>query len=223
MAKDRHHPRERSAKKLARSAGTKPPYDRILIVCEGSKTEPLYFDDIRKLNRIPTAHVTVLPSELGTEPRQVVDHSLAVFLESRAYERVYAVFDRDDHRTYVDALKRAEELNGSLTNDNGETVVFEAIPTVPCFELWLLLHFEEVYAFAHRTEVVGKLKAHLPNYEKGLRGVYERTEGNVGVATQRAARLRGRFKAWGGTDPFTRVDELVDLLLNIRGTPPDRS
>ena len=106
------HPRFRKAQQLARKTGTRPPYDRILIVSEGAKTEPLYFEDIRKQNSIPSAHITVLPSELGTEPRQVVDFAEHHFLKTKAYERVYAVFDRDDHRTYRDALVRAAMLDG---------------------------------------------------------------------------------------------------------------
>ncbi len=47
-----NHPRERRARALKRKKGSKPPYDRVLIVCEGRKTEPLYFNDIRMQNRV---------------------------------------------------------------------------------------------------------------------------------------------------------------------------
>src|SRR5262245_59023932 len=101
LAKARHH-RERAAGKLARKRGKRPPYSRILIVCEGKKTEPQYFEEICIQNRVPSAHVTVLHSQLGTQPRQVVDFAEAKFNESKAYEQVYAVFDRDQHATYHD-------------------------------------------------------------------------------------------------------------------------
>jgi len=82
-----------------------------------------------------------------TQPRQIVDDAEALFNESREYEHVYAVFDRDDHATYHNALTRAEQLDNTLRNDEKKLVRFFAVPSVPCFELWLLLHFENVLAF----------------------------------------------------------------------------
>lgn len=211
-----NHPRARQARQLARKKGTRPRYERILIVTEGTKTEPLYFGDIRIQNSIPSAHITVLPSELGTQPRQVVDFAESTFLNTRAYERVYAAFDRDDHNTYHDALLRAAALDQKHRNDENKPVRFAAIPSVPCFELWLLLHFENVQAFWHRTEVIERLKGHIPNYEKGAHDIYGLTKQHLAVATQRAEALRAQFVAETGTDPFTRIDELVAVLRAIR-------
>ncbi len=211
-----NHPRFRQARQLARKQGQRPPYDRVLIVCEGRKTEPLYFDDIRRQNSLPSAHVRVLPSGFRTEPRQVVDFAEQEFLRTRAYERVYAVFDRDTHLTYHDALIRATALNGRYRNDEGRPVRFGAVVSVPCFELWLLLHFEDTQAFWNHRETIERLTQHIPSYEKGMTGVYALVEPHLDVATERARRLRARFVAENGTDPFTSVDELVEFLRAIR-------
>lgn len=212
-----NHPRSRHAQALARKKGARPPYDRILIVCEGSKTEPLYLDDIRKRYSIPTAHITVLPSDLGTAPLQVVDSAREKFVVTRAYERVYAVFDRDDHATYHAALERAVALDGKLLNDERRKVVFKAVPSVPCFELWPLLHFEEVQAFGHRREIFARLARHIPGYQKGAEGLFALTEANIEVALQRAAALRAEFDLHTGLDPVTQMDELVRVLRGLRG------
>ncbi|MFM1816106.1 MAG: hypothetical protein RLZ98_2801, partial [Pseudomonadota bacterium] len=37
------HRRQKSLKGLKRKQGKRPPYPRLLIVCEGLKTEPIYF------------------------------------------------------------------------------------------------------------------------------------------------------------------------------------
>ena len=84
------------------------PHDRVLIVCEGAKTEPNYFQDLRKRARIPTAVIKIMPSALGTQPLQVVEFAIAEFNRTRAYDRVYAVFDRDTHPTYANAIGKAE-------------------------------------------------------------------------------------------------------------------
>jgi hypothetical protein len=215
VARD-NHPRFRQARQLARKRGTRPTYDRILIVSEGEKTEPQYFEDIRIQNSIPSAHIKVLPSRAGTSPRLVVDFAEETFLATKAFERVYAVFDRDDHESYRDALARARALDGKYRNDERHEVVFKAVPSVPCFELWLLLHYEEVHAFYHRTDILDHLRWHIPGYQKGTTGIYQLTEPHIELAVQRAQRLQARFRAATGTDPFTGVGELVELLRSIR-------
>ena len=103
-------PRERQRQQLERKLGRRAGCDRILIVSEGSKTEPLYFEEIRIDQRIPAANIAVSPGDWGTEPIQVVQYARQLFeqgdkqkgIEPRAFEQVYAVFDRDDHRTYLD-------------------------------------------------------------------------------------------------------------------------
>jgi len=119
-------PKERQHKQLERKRQRhRARCDRILIVSEGSKTEPLYFDEIRIDSRLPVTNVTVSPGELGTEPIRVVQYAQYLFeagdlhkgIEPRAFEHVYTVFDRDDHQTYFDALRLAESLDGKLRND----------------------------------------------------------------------------------------------------------
>ena len=122
--------RAKSVRDLQRKQPIRELYDRILIVCEGKKTEPNYFrlysgwcrsegrsfrlrigllarslrtgigsfEEIRKQARIPTAHICVLYSQLGTQPSQVVEYAVTQFFEKKnAFEKVFAVFDRDDH------------------------------------------------------------------------------------------------------------------------------
>ncbi|ADP70715.1 hypothetical protein Rvan_1460 [Rhodomicrobium vannielii ATCC 17100] len=214
MARD-NHPRERQARALARKKGTRPPYDRILIVTEGSKTEPIYFEDIRQQNRVPSAHIRIVPGE-GTAPIQIVDTAWDLFLKEKAFEWVFAVFDRDEHRTYHEALRRAAALDQSRKNDEGKSIRFIAIPSVPCFELWLLLHFRDVHDFWHRHALIRELRSDLPGYEKGMEGVYERTEPSLAQAVARAQRLKARFSPENGRDPYTSVDEVVSLLRSIR-------
>jgi RloB-like protein len=211
-----NHPRERQARKLARKKPSQPRFDRVLIVTEGAKTEPIYFEDIRKQKRIATAHVEVLHSAYGTQPGQIIDYAEAHFAKTKAFERVYAVFDRDSHQTYANALARAQQLDNAFKNDEGNRVRFFAVPTVPCFELWLLLHFQDVLAFADRHEVIRKLKGHYPQYDKGMAGAYAATEAKLDAATRRARHLRTMFTAAGGADPYTDVDELVEFLRAIR-------
>ncbi len=186
----------------------------MLIVCEGSKTECQYFDEIRKINRIPTAHIKIIHGGV-TQPMQIVEFAKAEFEKQRAFDSVYAVFDRDAHLTYNDALIKAASFNNRLINDEAKKIDFFAVPSVPCFELWLLLHFENTQAFFDRHEPIQKLKNYITGYDKGMKGIYATTQDSLPTANLRAQGLRSRFTAEAGIDAFTDVDLLVEKLKSI--------
>ncbi len=223
MARD-HSPRERQRQQLARKQGRRATCDRILIVSEGSKTEPLYFLEIRSAYRLHTANVAVHHSKQGTEPLQVVQYAKDLFeqgdrdrgIQPRAFEQVFAVFDRDEHRTYLDAVRLAESLDGRLRSDAKQAVKFKAIASVPSFELWLLLHFEDVVAPLHRGEVIKRLKHHMPSYDKGSGGAFVTTRAHLVVATARADRLAEKFSAMTDPEPYTGIVDLVRLLTTLQ-------
>jgi len=106
----------------------------VLIVCEGAKTEPNYFNEIRVLERLSSAHVKIIPSALGTDPLSVVNSSIEEFEKIHAFDKVFVVFDRDDHLNYDNAIAKAEATDGKLKNDEKQAVPFEAIASVPSFE-----------------------------------------------------------------------------------------
>ena len=223
MARD-NSPAERQRNKLERKQNQRESYARILIVTEGSKTEPNYLSEIRSSYRLHGTNVKVAPSALGTQPIQVVQYAKQLFdkgdptklIQIRAFDHVYAVFDRDDHATYHAALSHAESLNQKLRNDENNPVTFKAIASVPSFELWLLLHFEDIQSTLHRDEVLRRLKRHIPDYEKGRKGAFKQTQAFLGTAIERADRLAARFSAYDALEPHTAVVDLVKLLTTLK-------
>lgn len=218
QAKDRQL--RRKASKERQRAG----YARILIVTEGSKTEPLYLEEIRTEHRLHSANVAVRPSQLGTAPIQVVRYAQQLFengdlhlsIRPKSFDQVYALFDRDDHDSYFNALDLAQSLDGKLRNDEKHAVSFKAIASIPNFELWLLLHYEDIQASMHRDEVMARLKKHLPGYDKGAGGVFAMTRERLNMATQRAQVLANKFNAYTDPEPYTALHELVTLLTSLR-------
>ena len=223
MARD-NSPSDRQRKQLERKINRRASYDRILIVTEGSKTEPYYFSEIRKDQLLQKELIRILPCNNGTSPIQVVSYAKQLFekgdsrkrILAKAFEQVYAVFDRDDHDTYFEALEQARSLNRKLKNDTRQKVIFKAIASRPCFELWLLLHFEEVQAPIHRDEVISRLKKHIMGYKKGADDTFSETSGLLNRALQRAQALATRFNAYDDPEPYTDIAELVTLLINLR-------
>jgi hypothetical protein len=225
MGKDGQPKHRQAARQLRRRAAQRQPADRLLIVCEGAKTEPLYLREIRQQMSLPSANVQVQPAAWGTEPLMIVDYAEHLFVNGsrerevypRSFDRVVTVFDRDEHHTYQTALKRVAALNGQLVNDERVKVPFEAVVSVPCFELWLLLHFEDVLAPLHRDDALARLRKYLAGYAKGQGSHWVVTRKRVDVATERAnALIAAGHTAEDGTQPYTNMHGLVHRLLHLK-------
>ncbi len=213
---------------LKRKTDRQAPYQRLLIVTEGEKTEPGYFKEIRATYRLHTSHTCICPSDFGTDPDSVVRYAEHVFRNGldnghgrqlagpHAFDRIYAVFDRDDHHTYQKALQKAASLDGKLKNDNRQTVRFLAIPSNPCFEIWLLLHCQEQRSWLHRKDVFKCLRQHWGTYDKGETGLFARTSPQLVTATARACRLKETSSPYSDECPYTDVVDLVDTLVHLK-------
>ena len=73
-------------------------------------------------------------------------------------------------------------------------------------------HFEDIQHPLHRDEVMRRLKAHIPGYDKGIDGTFASTRHNLDIAVQRAGRLAARSNAFVDTEPYTDVVHVVSLL-----------
>lgn len=92
------------AKDLARKGvGATPTVKRLLIVCEGTKTEPHYFEALKANYRDQLKGVEILASK-GTAPCRIVENSEKLYAKdlaavdgdkALAFEAVYCVFDRE--------------------------------------------------------------------------------------------------------------------------------
>lgn len=223
MGRD-NQPKHRQLARKTHKETQRASYVRILIVTEGSKTEPLYLEEICAAHQLHSANVAVRPSQFGTAPIQIVEYAEHLFIDGdlhkgirpRSFDQVYAVFDRDDHDSYFNALDKAQSLNGKFRNDCKKPVSFKAVASIPSFELWLLLHYENIQAPIHRDEVIMRLKTHIPGYDKGAGGAFATTREMLASATQKAEALAMTFNAYTDPEPYTGMAELVKLLTDLR-------
>lgn len=224
MGQDDQPKHRQQARDLRRRAAVRRPYERLLIVCEGEKTEPQYLEEIRQELRLATAHVQVQPGGFVTAPLRVVEYAEHLFrhgdrargIEALAFDRVIAVFDRDEHESYHQALAKAAALDHALANDEKRRIPFEAVASVPCFELWLLLHFQNVQTPIERDQVYRRLRSYLPDYDKGQGGHWAGTKAFVQVACVHAAARAQATTAHDGHEPYTGMHELVSRLLHLK-------
>lgn len=191
---------------LKRRAPTREPRARILIVCEGRKTEPTYFRVLCKHRSLSAAEVSVCGEECGSHPTFVVEcarkRKKQAVENKEPYDRVWCVFDRDDHAKIHEALTRAKHLGINVAFSN------------PCFELWFLLHFDYSSGHVGRRQAQSRLKQYINDYRKSM-PVYEMLLPGQQTATDHAHRLRSYHDGVPnppGYNPSTTVDQLVTEL-----------
>ena len=82
----------------------------------------------------------------------------------------------------------------------------------PCFELWLLLHFQDNPGMHSRQKVQQMLRKHAPNYNKGVD--YAKYSGGYSEAVDRATRMDEAAANDGeaGLNPTTGVYRLTELI-----------
>ena len=205
---------------MQREVGTRS-VKRILVVTEGTETEPNYFEAIRKYYRFAKKKVRITSSFKGTAPKQVIESALELFFEGNTaqgieplfYDEIYVVFDRDEHLCYLQALDNAISLNKKHLNKDDKEVSFTAISTNPCFEYWFLLHFENCSALYHRDKVDKMLKKYIPKYNKADENIFEITRGNLGKAIEQAECINLKSSPTSKDTPFTNVPELIKALI----------
>lgn len=215
-SEDLHHKRKaRAEKEQGRKNAKRASYDRVLIVCEGKKTEPNYFNELINHYKLNTANVQIDKAE-GSSPKNVLEsaekYAKKATKEGNAYDRIYCVFDKDNHNTYQQTVNKIEKKKD-----------FYACVSVPCFEYWLLLHFEYKTSPYHASgnksicaQVIKDLKAHIPNYEKGYRGTFKDLESKLEIAKSNAKKALKAADRNDTDNPTTHIHELVDYLINLK-------
>jgi len=210
-----HRRKERKVESLRRRRAMKAPYDVVLIVCEGKKTEPNYFNELKKAFRLSNANIKV--TGRGADPLSVVNFAIESFQEEPEFDHVYCVFDRDRHTTYPEALDKIHH-----TRLGRGSKIF-AIPSIPCFEFWLLLHFRYTTkpfdaspSDSICSKVIEELKRYLPAYRKGDSGIFNEIKDRLGDAITNARRVEQYHQTSGTDNPSTQVHNLVEYLRDLK-------
>jgi hypothetical protein len=213
-----HKRKAKTADSLERRRARRSSYDKVLIVCEGEKTEPNYFNDLIQFHKLNTANVEI-DGSCGSSPKSVFERAVALSTaEDRKgdpFDRVYCVFDKDSHASYDETVKRI-----SNCSTKG---VFHAAISVPCFEYWLLLHFRyttKPYASTGSSsvadEVIKELKEFIPDYAKGDNDIFSSLSSHVDFAKENALRSLQHGDDNHTDNPTTYIHELVDYLQNLK-------
>jgi len=199
MAKRTHISTLDAGRRSQRHARQQPQRQVILIVCEG-QTEEAYFTAVKAFYG-RSAALNIKIARHRSDPVKMVEKGIRDN-KNGDFDHVFCVVDGDKSDRTALARKRI-----------GKHDDIDLIVSVPCFELWLLLHFERSDApFAACAEVCARLKESLPNYVKGLHYDFSSIAPRIEDAIQNAKWLVGCNLATPATD-------VHHVLIRIRPTP----
>lgn len=186
-----------------------------LIVCEGKKTEPNYFNGLKKkINEKYGNKVDVLIPNIDIKGTGMNTTSLVKYTQktvnhaNKVYGQVWVVFDKDDYND--------EQFNSAIDNCN-----YNVAWSNPNFELWLLAHFKKVNRYVSKDVVLQELskefqKKSLGDYNKNDTNIFDKvtSEGKLHTAIKNCEYMEELNK--DGQDsqrnPMTRIYKIVDGL-----------
>jgi hypothetical protein len=122
----------------------------VLVVTEGEVTEVQYVQGL--LQHLRTTGVAVRPATtkgIGRDPLRVLHEAERIAgADPDGFDSVWLLVDVDDHARLAECIKAAQHNS------------FEAVVSNPCFEIWLLWHFEDMNAEQSRDWLRRRLRGH---------------------------------------------------------------
>jgi hypothetical protein len=191
-----------------------------LIICEGKNTEPSYFE------AFPVPSKSVIIERGCNTKNKLVDFAIKKSEEEENREReVWCVFDYDIKPN--EAATQPNDFNSSI--EKAEQAGLKVAWSNDAFELWFVLHYQELESNVTREELndILKDKWQLESFHNTgktieyCKGHYDRHNGingaNQSLAIRRAKRLHEDFgldKNYAKHSPCTTVYKLVKELNN---------
>jgi hypothetical protein len=143
----------------------------ILIIGEG-KSELSYFKDLKKENDLKFNLEPKLGSD-GSNYKSIFEKVLEN-ADLGVYAHIFCLIDLD-YIIKQDLLEDYEKEKNILLSNTQEGLVI-VIESLPCFELWILLHFEKTQSTNVECKqlIDGKVKKHINDYTKAMSGLYSK-------------------------------------------------
>ncbi|MBF0340814.1 MAG: RloB domain-containing protein [Magnetococcales bacterium] len=192
-----------------RKTGGKSVPEKLLIVCEDSKSGLHYLEDL--VDHLQLSSVTVIrTSSGGKDPKNLVDYTRKE-LNRQGFAAACAVFDGDVMLRGGTEKARFDAAIAKAASG------IEVYVSVPCLEFWFLLHYEETdQPFSTCDEVGRRLGQKMGRYAKSLGNVFEllHAQGDSWLekAMARAERIRHGNPDQAYPNPSTGMDRLIERL-----------
>lgn len=194
---------------MVRKKGTRS-ISTMWIFCEGEKTEVYYFKHLRSDLRIQKLRIKVNSSD-NKNALGVVNYGLNFLKHDKNYihgDIIACVFDGDQNSSKE--LERAKKL----ASDESIEIIFSN----PCFEFWILSHFECYKRPLDKDILKRKLVSSLGQYSKNDPLLYDKTKKHLNDAIKFSKDIISMHENNGveiislGSNPSTLVHQLIEQI-----------
>lgn len=208
--------KQRNIDDYKRQEAFREPHKSILIVCEGEKTEPIYFNALKAKLRLIMVDVEIVGE--GAAPITVVNRAIELRKHRRyiakksmtkaEYEIIYCVFDVEapaPHESLANAVIKAKDNK------------LEVILSNPCFEYWYILHFRKTSApFSSSQNVKSALRREHSAYSESdttiFNVVYPKTSDAIRHSKEVLNEQHNDAEDLRDCNPSTHVHKIVEYL-----------
>jgi hypothetical protein len=209
----KHRQLRRAGRRLERKRATRAGLPAILVVCEGKETEPNYLLGLCDAHGINRANITVISGDEETDAVRLVQKARRRFETDRDFDAVFVVCDCAGE----DLSRARRQASKAMKNVGGQVLTVEMIVSRPCFEFWLLLHFEyALRPFPSAAAVIDLLRRHLTDYDKADRQIYAKVQAGLDQALGNAARIKHELAAVNAISPDTDMASLIERLMPLK-------
>ena len=199
-------------KSLRRKVATRAPRRTILVFCEGERTETDYLEALKRdpaVRDIASVDIRIHQDSLGYAPltlvRAAVEARARAADEEGEIDEVWCIFDVEQPKNHPN-LKEAI----ALARDRGVHVAVSN----PCFELWLILHFQDQSAPMTSKDAIDLRRSLDNSRDKGLDGYLYMPQRDQ--AARRARDLDDRHK--GNATRFPNDDPSSGMFRFLEAT-----
>lgn len=203
--------RANGASSFDKSSQNLTQHDKVLIVCEDTKSSRFYLDDLVKHLQLQSARVHVMPGS-GSAPKSVVETAIKMAYPDVAdpFDHVFIVIDRDTHRTFDSAMRTFRDHNKRVKEN------FVSIVSFPSFEIWVLYHFIYTRALMPKADdVIREIKKLGFDYDKSNEDLFVNTVSKIDIAFSNAQQSLKEAKNDAEPNPSTDFPVLIDKLKQI--------
>ena len=213
--------RTRTPRPRGRRPATRPSLPRILILCEGARTEPGYFLALVRDLDLPS--VSVRSPKRGQWGTAGITTTVQRERDRDSdLDEIWCVLDHDERAAEIQGFRDWLKQNSRGKHGKKGAVKVRAAISTPCFEYWLLLHFGYTNRPFQGTpgglsaceQVIRELETHLEGYRKADARTYDRCRNHISTAIRNAKCVR-RLEGASGA-PSTDVWKLVRRLQRLR-------
>jgi hypothetical protein len=185
-----------------------------LIVTEGIKTEPNYFEGLKQeINlKFPNKIMIVIEGQGDNTLSLLKRAEKLVFDDPNPIKHVWLVYDKDSFppADFDNTAVRCGDIS-----DNG--VEYHALWSNECIELWFLLHFEYLQSALCRNDYYPKLSKHLKfKYEKNNEDIYKLLRQSMQTAIRNAKKLEELHNGFPPSkcSPGTNAYKIFEFFIN---------